>query len=567
MKTAKIKIDVKHSALLFSNDIDGETDNFSFHLGSSDIEPNILDYIHVTFLKPLFDLMPFKSLELESTSEQPIVKYCISILRNTNNTINKHIGKQGTANLNKNILYLNVDNSERYLNHHASMLDFIKNENRDDVPEIFYENMNTGFNPKTRRWETESISFPFSVDELVERIESNKIKKIVTTNNYYLELVLQRTGVQLMVLCRMLGIEVVTLDNDVYEGIPGGIHKKLFFSDNLSRRFSFSIFHRYWDEAFESKNIINQSIPQSYQCESDIQLLEDNYKVAVLSHSRLNDVMRSLPKILFLLEHIPVDKNYNELTLWFMATRHLVQQNPNLSMKQKLHFVYQLHTLAYDTSQFLKFIIIDDIKTDRDIVIYGDDGWRKVFPKLYQNKYLSSEEQKDECDQKNTLFLQLNWGISYLEPSGSIVDALRANKAVINYSPIVDISGFQGFSTFEYNNVESLNFLINDYNAAIDQESFITAKNNYFTCVKNSARSINHQLIFDSLLEGGDGGFSEQWENTYESILQKITKYASENTELVDLCFKRLYLQPLDFDVNSSKYRHRAFFERMINNH
>jgi hypothetical protein len=121
-----------------------------------------------------------------------------------------------------------------------------------------YLSFSTGWDKQSREWDASSS---LKIEDLVEFIEREKIRRIVTLNMYYLKHRL-REGVFALAILRHLGVEFVMVDLDVYD-----LHwnfSKAVFNDPQNPRFSmFPQIAKEWDEAYGLTNI--HYIPCSFQ--------------------------------------------------------------------------------------------------------------------------------------------------------------------------------------------------------------------------------------------------------------------------------------------------------------
>jgi hypothetical protein len=212
----------------------------------------------------------------------------------------------------------------------------------------------------------------------------------------------------------------------------------------------------------------------------------------------------------------------------------------------------------------MKYEIIDDLDTNNNILIYGDEGWAKVFPQYFQNKYLVGAEQKELFTNGRALHLQFNMGSSYLYPSGSVIDSIINNIPFINYAPVVKTSGFQGFEFLEYKDKESLNSLVDNINVRLKDPMLEGAISNCLTSFTGSTHSLNHQILFDCVPQD-DKGYSELRLETAEMLDTKVQEYIAENEDSINLCFQELFLEDnFDFNIKTSRYYNRDFFQKII---
>jgi len=186
---------------------------------SVDVPQDVLVNWLLMHVKPIYDLMPFDDSEFKIHCDNiEDVKQAVfslaDVIEATNEAIRKYknliaieaqtpyTSRISFENQNK-ILFWNVSEDMRYLSLYNRL-----NKNND----IKYLNLELGFDRKTREWNHTDVQL--SVDEFVSYLAKHQISKIITVNAYVLDKYISSTAVNLMALCKHLGVEWITIDND-----------------------------------------------------------------------------------------------------------------------------------------------------------------------------------------------------------------------------------------------------------------------------------------------------------------------------------------------------------------
>lgn len=512
-------------------------------------------------VKPIFFKMPIDKVEFEFSKDvyaqfKNIFDMYASIISVTNNIIKGCSHLKGVADCNKNILFFSVDDTYRYK-------DFYEKMSNTGEKKVIYMNMSSGFNVNTRTWDDDGIPMP--LDDLIDIIINKSIKKIVSINLHLLESYCRNNHVYLISLFNYLGVEFITIDNDSYEFLPHGYLMKSFLNCDSFDRFSHApTLQEYWDNKYKLKNIRYISIPQNYEDNKDKINLKEDYAVLVLSNSRLINVKPKLFSIIYLLDHMPPDSVVTNIYLWYLSMKCAFLKYMQLSEFEQLIYNCQLFNFLYIIIQFLKYDIIESIDTVREIEIYGDVGWEKIFPEYYK-KYLNAEEMDELFLKKAHLYLLFNVTFSYLEAGGPIYDAIQRNLPFINIPAMVKTHSFDAFRHIEYSNEQELNYLIENISTVVDNVELKDAKRIYRKVLADNEKMILGRIVLDRNIAANGSVFDAERKEHQLLIDQMTEEYIKQNAELLKETFRVLFLEEsIEYDVSKSRYFNKKYVQRIL---
>lgn len=512
-------------------------------------------------LKPLFFEMPLEKIEFTCSKDAHdkfggCIKNCYDIARLTNEAMKKYSHLKNIAAGNSNIIPFTTDGGGyRY----KGLFEKCYNVGTSGIS----LNMESGWNPKIRIWEDRDIPMPLS--ELVDIVVKEGIKKIVSINHYVLERYLYKTGVHLIPLFRYLGVEYVIIDQDLWDDIPHGYLTKAFFNCNSFKRFTTEPFlSEHWDTKYRLRNIHYIAIPQNYEDEKKTQFVKEDYEVLVLSNSRLQNVKIMIRSIIYFLDHMPESSIFTEVQLWYISLKYMILKIMKCDEFEQLFYNSTLNTFFFTTMQFLKYEIIDSIDTMRGIEIYGDIGWEIVFPEYYK-KLLDTKEMDGLFAEGRHLYLLLNYGLSYLESSGPIYDAINGSAPFINIPPMVKTREFEGFRHIEYGNKEELNCLIENIRPVIDNEELKDSMQISKKILKDSKNEIEETILRDRNTSDDGGMFRRKCEEHKVLLNQMIEEYIDRNEPFLRETFSVLFQgKPVQYDISKSKYFNKKYVQRIL---
>ncbi|MFH2091036.1 MAG: hypothetical protein ABIJ31_01595 [Pseudomonadota bacterium] len=540
--------------------INGDIEWLDVDISTEEPSQKVLNYVHIkilNFIKPIFYQMPVRKINV-SYSQDAIKKFG-NLFNNYNNfleqtnTISNQIQKMqiDTSDF-EHILFFNVDENPLYM-------DFFEQVSKKFKHTVFTQQFNTGFNSEKRRWE--DVDLPFSVPELIDYLIRNRIKTIYSINQYILEIYLRKTGIYLLSCFQMLGIEFVCIDHDSRNADLS----KIFFSNNKFRRYSLAyIESKFWDKYYGVEKISYPTIPfLKINKKADFIELKDDYKIVVLSFSRLNQVVPQLGQILYFMEHLNEGQFFSQFQTMHHAMKYYMSRVLNCSEFEMLSNYEAYNWFGYNISQMMKFEIIEGLKTDRKIEIYGDEYWKFIFPEYYKG-WLDKTGQIDELfSSQNCLFLILNWSHSMFTNNPHLYDAIRRKNPFLLYAPLAKTEEFKGFEHVEYDNIQQLNAIVENVQDIYKNPELIEAIRKQQQVLETSA------LFFQDSILGKQNSchqleFEKICNKTLDEVNRKVYGYMDQNELMLRKMYDFLFREPQKIDVSKSKFFNRGYVQRMI---
>jgi hypothetical protein len=524
----------------------------------------------------IFDIMPFKmpkfNIEIDSdilnnvnndnsfvSLSKDIMLFYLQVIRKTNLFLTEHKELKLFAQNFDNVLFY-VWDTEIDGGRLGSIYKRYQNVYNGKIYKKVYP---CGWNNDLRIWE--DSGYRFSMEELLKCIIDNKIKKIVGINAFLIDEAMNYDSILLPVVLDYLGVEFVSVDVDPVEMYSGQYRRVITQREDFTRFTVLPVLAREWDEMYNIKGINYTPIVQHYEFKSKKTMqIKDEYSVLVLSQSRINDVCRVLNLILFLMDNFQSDCIYTEFQICFLAIRKMVL-NARYINEYELNILGEyVHKLFYTMSQFLKYEVIDNIDTDRKVLIYGDKGWGKVFPQYFQNKYISSEEI-EEIDLKNShLHLLFHMNFNYLEAGGPVYDAIAKNRVFINFPAIVRLPQYEGFSVLEYRNKEDINRLINNVNTYFDNEKLKVSIEHYNNVMIDSEKNITENIFENTSFPEGGSIYWKECKESYMPMYKKVDEYINSRpdflNEIFDICLGK---KSVNMDIKKSKYFEKSYIRAL----
>ena len=485
-------------------------------------------------LTPLFKLMPFEfnfacPKELFDDISGSL-NYCNNILHNTNELIKSKESYLDVAKDNHNILYINVSEDLRY----KSFYEILKDN---DKIKTHYLNMDLGFNRKTREWEERPE--PISISDLFQFIIDNKIKKIVSINEYFLNYYTMTYHINLATVLNKMGVEFITIDNDPADLSPEGHYRRVIGCSDSGKRFSnLKCLNKDFDNLLGLEGVTYNAIPQDYR-KSDIKRLESDYDIVVLTNSRYHNVENLMSSINNLLKILPADTIFDDIVNWYMAMRAIILSGTNFSEVNQMHMNSSLHGFFYTLVNWFKYKIIENIETDRKFHVYGDVGFKKICPELYRGSL--DNKGINELFEGNNLYLLMNFSYTYLDASGPLYDMIRRGVPWLNVVTPIKSNSLKGLELLEYNNdVEGLNNKINNAHELYNNPHLLKALDDYRLILKSSVDEMKSYII--GTKNSNDLLFQKELDEHQIIMDQTVEKYIQNNEDLLRSSFKILFV-------------------------
>lgn len=487
-------------------------------------------------VNPIWRLMPIEDLKITCIGIEDI-KQAVFILANvleaTNEAITKYWIK--TTASRENILFWNVSEDMRYKSLHDRLFCHYGRING----EILYLNMDLGFDRKAREWNHTDV--PMSIDEFCKYLSDNKIGKIITVNQYVLDKYISSTAVNLMALCKHLGIEWITIDNDPADLNISGYYRRYAYNDIENARFSnLSCLVEHFDEKYDTNNIHYIAIPQDYGSEKR-STLNDDYDIIVLSNSRYKNVKSMLNGIKAVCNALPQETLYQDINTWYLAMRKLILEIFPLDELKMLYQNSLLHHFYFACVQWIKFKIIGDIETDRKVRVFGDVGWAEVCKEYYEGS-LDNNQVNTLYEEPNHLYLLLNCSFSYLDASGPVYDVIRRNVPWINVPPMVKTEVLEPLGAVEYTDKIGLNKLINNFTVPgelFDALNFHDGLDVYSDILNSSVEDIENEVL--PIVKTRISEFKDQRYRHIILINDVVNNYLDKNEPFLRQCYEALF--------------------------
>jgi hypothetical protein len=408
--------------------------------------------------------------------------------------------------------------------------------------------------------EFEATRSRFDLTGLLDVIRDNRIKKIIASNYFlcerYIESALYLPGV-----LQFLGVELIGIDYDPIEYYPiaGPAERQLFHNDGFNRFTCLPFLHKYWDEKQGNRNVHYTAVVRHYPAVADKITLADDYSLLVLSNSRYEAVRRNLKMLLSIVEELDGKSFIADLQMWYLAARHIVLEKLTLTDYARSEFCKVLMNAMYAASQLLKYEVIESIESNRKIEIYGDEGWGRLFPQYYRNRYLNPQEIDAFNGRDDVLYLLLNNNYGYLEASGTVYDCVCKNKAFINFPAAFKTNDLTGLSHVEYDDKRRLNELIENaakiYRHAELQDSieklrdlYIESENSVVDLIRSPAGTAYRR-----------GKFDRQIEEHGAMMEEAVQDYVAKNAGRIMRTLDNLYDPAFRFDIRRSRYADRRY--------
>ena len=546
-------------------------------IGLENIQDNMFNYLIMQVLdsiKELFFQMPIEKIDItynidsncsNDTAVLAVYSKVLSavnlFIQNTNKIYQEYRAYKGCAENYDKVLFYVAEDIPRLI----EFYEYNKNLSPDKTILITYP---SGWNPMQRCWE--NVDYKLAVSDLLDIITKQKIKKIVTVNYQFFEnFFFNGEAIYLPPFLEFLDVEFVGIDHDPIEYFPvsGPLMRKLF-QTGKSKRFTLApSLHKYWDETYGINNIEYSSIIQHYKSFYEPIQLDEDYAVLVISNSRIKEVKYDLEEILFVLDRMDENSVMNELQLWYHSIRRFILEKVRGSDFSKMECSRYLNGFVYHASQFLKFEVVENINSNRKVAIFGDEGWGKLFPQYYQNRYLSQVEINDLNKENKYLYLLFNNAFSYLEASGSVFDAICKNTPFINLPALVKTELFKDFKNLEYNNKSELNYLIENASDVFNKEDINKSIRMLRDIYIQNEQDVAQQIILNKELPKDSSLFLYQLRE-HETILDRmVNEYIEQNQVFLIECIKKFFVnRDLRYNIADSRYFERNYFKQIISN-
>ncbi|MDM8535842.1 hypothetical protein QUF70_03730, partial [Desulfobacterales bacterium HSG17] len=359
----------------------------------------------------------------------------------------------------------------------------------------------------------------------------------------------------------MLGIEYVCIDHDARDA---DLSKK-FFNNNNFKRYSLAFVEsQFWDKYYGITNISYPTIPHlGVNKDAKFVELEEDYKIVVLSFSRLNQVLPQLGQILYVLEQFDENYLFSQFQTWHYAMIYFMREILNCSEFELLSNYRTINIFGHNITQFLKFEMIEGLKTDHDIEIYGDEYWKFIFPDYYKG-WLDNKEQIDELfSHNNCLYLLLNWAPSIFTSNPHLYNAIKRKNPFVCYAPLAKTDEFKGFEHIEYDNITKLNHIVENIRDIFKNPVLLQAIKNQQSVLETSSK-----FFENSILSNKDSQYQFEFERmcskTIKKIDQKVYRFMDKNEVLLRGAYDFLFKESVSIDISKSKFFKREYVQKIV---
>ncbi len=482
-----------------------------------------------------------------------------NIIMNTNRFLNENIHLKNKATTHKKVLFYNEDDNERFLS-------FFRRCSKMDPEHLLYGNMETGWDDNARRFDPGKASC-ITPQDLIKFIVEENIRKIVAVNFYYVDQVMTVYRINIVPVLLFMGVEFVMMDGDSYIEQFAGYLMKASSSYGVSPRFSvFPYLDKFYDEKYNLKNIYYFPYPHDYEDVESSFEIEDDYSVVVLSNARFPGVLQFIYPILYLFDFLDEERIFAELELWWLSLRWMIFHDMGFTEVEQRDYESRLIRFFYSGCiSFLKYEIIDSIRTDRKVLIYGDPPWEQLFPEYYQKKYLNRQEKDKMFSEKRYLHLLMNFGYSYPEAHPTVNDALMRNVPFICHPHLVKTPPYSGFRHIEYNNAAELNSHIGDIGKSLNNAEFKASVRNYKELMKTSQIEMAENILFDKALPADGGVYMRQCEENNGMLDEMIQEHIKEKGPFLKATFDTIFFKKnIQFDHTRTKFFGKGYVQKIL---
>lgn len=529
----------------------------AFESNLRDTEQILMDLIRT--MTPIFYLgLPKPNLEIVCTpelAEHPkfsgTLQILIETIRHTNAFLTEIENLRNIASTHENTLFYEFEQNDFHQLYELA-LEF-------DASTVRYARGELGFNKITREWEKDHEQ-TLGLRELIEKIKVDRIKKLVIVNMYYPQIIL-RERVHLSSVLRFLGVELMMVDFDLYDH---GYQTKAAFHCNEFRRYSCYEHHqRVWDEILGLKNV--RYLPTGYVRNpfATIAPLSEDYGIAIASHARARDLCHTLDALTFIFESIEDAQLIDGFQLWYYSFKHWIMSRSDLQIVEKAHIYRILYILYLSGITFLKYEMIASLKTDRPIVLFGDQEWSELFPQYYQGKYL--ENYEEFFRQRKHINLLINSNLSYLENNPVFARALRLGTPFLCFEPLLKSERFSGMKSVEYGSGSELNLKIESINESIQRSDFLNSKADIEKLLWDGFKNIALDITQPPSAQPKSSLFDAQSQVEFQNATRRYeTEILAKSTTFQNM-FEILFQgKAIDFKLENSKFRDRDYYQRLL---
>lgn len=405
-----------------------------------------------------------------------------------------------------------------------------------------------------------------SFEELILVIREKQIKYIYTHNTSYIRYFIEYHKVFLPTLLERLGVELVIVDFDTYNQMDGFYYLKQCLNNSHFRRYCIMPhIESYWDKKLELRNI--HYFPTPFKVDDNnekLNILDNDFKIIITTWARLPQIIHYMKLIVFFLQYVDFSRPILNYQILFHSLTEMLLKDTTISTQSKMRQYFLLSEMYYQTNSILKFEIIDQIKTNREICLYGEDDWGLFFPQYY--KGLSDQNKlKEILSQNSYLQILMNSNYSYYENNPMFLKLLNANNPYLGFCSVITDDDLQGLRLLEYSNIDELNSKIENINTLSHAAEFQSSKKILGKKINNSIDDFYDHLLNSNNPERKDLLFERIVDEKRLNSEKTILEFIKNNQSRLEECLDRIKSE--DFNNLNPEYSplmNRPYFQKLM---
>ncbi|QQR81147.1 MAG: hypothetical protein IPJ69_03130 [Deltaproteobacteria bacterium] len=420
-------------------------------------------------------------------------------------------------------------------------------------------NAESGFNKVIRVWEPGEY---LTLDNFFLKIIEERISTVIVLNDYYSAHILRTENVYLPGLLLNLNIKLINICYDVNNmSVSSRLIKNLFTLDEFKRFCIWPHIEKPWDDLFDLKKITYIASAKEKSVSSF--LVKNNsskdHEIVIISNSRYRNFKNIFKDALIFLEFIPASNQLFEYTLLYHSLIFKIQH----SQSDPIHKVKQcasLTAIMHTALSILKYDTIEEISSTEKVYLFGDHDWGQLFPKLYQNKYLSHQDQLKLFSEGNFIYVLLNENFSYLSPNPAFLRALEFKTPFLNFPSLVRLSEWEDLKLVEYENYDVLRDKIKNIKNIFSDPRIRLSFQELGKSLHEQQEYFYQSLLSDENKEKKDSLLNKE-KISFENLL---SKYLLAQKDKISDCYQTLCTNTKnDFSIKSSRFSQKGFFQQL----
>lgn len=560
-RTAEIRLDIFNKKFCVKINVDDDISLFETRFEYSGLQPEeVVSNWLMTKAKKVLYKMPVEAIRITPSPEvmdkfKNAVNSFFMVIKSTNEFIQSIARFENVGQQHENFLIYNMGDDSNYKNFYDEL--------RKTAHNVLYKNMESGFDPVLRKWN--DLEVPEEASDLVAYLVENRVCRILSLNHYVLERYLAKRAIYLQAVFYFLGIEHIITDHDYYDlGKWDGFLQKHFYNNNRDNRYVYPLLDHYLEKEFGHIN--SRYITSITKCADEREIvLHEDYKILVLSNSRAGDTHQLIPAYLYVMDQLGEKDLFYNFQLWFVSLQYLIMRVFDMDPKGRQVYNSKLLGFFYMATQLFKFEVISNIKTDRAIEIYGDDGWDLVFPEYYQKKYVVNEEKDEMLKSGKYLLLLPGWSLSWLFREWTFLEGLNSNTPFISASSVTMLPELEPLRQLEFKDSEELNSLVRSAHTIYQRDEILDSLSHLKQTINAGYDEVSRQLLAKNSSEVELKASEYNHRETMKQLDHKILKFVDQNLDFLRTSFNVLFLgQQVDFDATRSRLYHKSYVQGLL---